>query len=576
MFLPKWSFSAGLIASYDSVCYLLEMRSFWGLVAGGWVILLALSLGSPNSSFANEGDEVSPSDAAETSEPGSTDTDEATDAVDTELEGLIDPALAPLVLQMPTPARPSVAASSSRDSLNFVRDIYMRLDTQFIADRRERIRSNLRFGLALEHDGWSIVALAMTGEDFSDRWMVNHQFDGDGEEDLALFLKQLFIQRSFDNGLLVQLGVLPTTLHHSNPLTLEGNGWVEALRLSYQPDFLPGARAEVTVGSLTDIDTPDLFRRDRSLNFAEVLVSHEVLESLWVQAGFEHSFGDSIITASVEHNIRVFENKVLELVASAMYNVDRQEVAWAAEASMDWPIEAIQRDLSTTLSYLRVREEFGQRGDLADDGFFDGHSVVLRTSLPVVDPLIWDNRFVVSRDERPDSQVNFRVETGFRIRFGYSRDEEGSGGDSGGDLPGPSPTEADRVIADYRSGAQTYETCRYELRKRIREDLSGVDESGQDNQPGRSSQPLVSAWYQGVVRTNSGGRTDYEWRQIDLALRSSVQLPCDQGRVVVLINRGLHPLDARFELLKDGQVVRTEETRLTLQEDYRVIRLPLQ
>lgn len=113
-----------------------------------------------------------------------------------------------------------------------------------------------------------LVVMAVTGDDYTSRWSSYHGLsDSDQTDPMALSLRQLYLERWLGPAR-VQAGSLAPIKGAASTSGLEDLGWIDGLRA--QAEVASGLVLEGVGGSLADLDTPDLFLRQRSLNYGEL------------------------------------------------------------------------------------------------------------------------------------------------------------------------------------------------------------------------------------------------------------------------------------------------------------------
>lgn len=204
-----------------------------------------------------------------------------------------------------------------------------------------------------------LVVMAVTGEDYTSRWSSYRDLSGQGQIDsMALSLRQLYLERHFGPAR-VQAGSLAPVKGAASTSGLEDLGWIDGLRA--QAEVVEGLVVEGVGGSLADLDTPDLFVRQRRLNYGE-------LEATW-----EPAAGWELESAGVV----IDQARVL-----------RGEVGWSAPREWTAPLELrgeVGGNLATRGTQLVARLETDLLEWVLDHPQAVGR-MRLRTHLRHVDP----------------------------------------------------------------------------------------------------------------------------------------------------------------------------------------------
>ena len=127
--------------------------------------------------------------------------------------------------------------------------------------------------------GVDLAGMASTGPRFQSRWSTWRDLNGEEPERMALLPRQLYLERWFADDVRIQAGSVPPVKGDVSTSGLEDIGWIDGIRAElHRPS---GFVIEGVGGSLTDVDEPDLFIRERRLDYAELETGHPL------PAGFE-------------------------------------------------------------------------------------------------------------------------------------------------------------------------------------------------------------------------------------------------------------------------------------------------
>jgi len=240
--------------------------------------------------------------------------------------------------------------------------------------------------------------MACTGERFTSRWSTWRDLRGEPPERMSLSLRQLYLQRWFGS-VRVQAGSLAPVKGDVSPSGLEDLGWIDGVRVEGHAD--DGLGLEGVVGSLADVDEPDLFIRQRRLNYGELEVEVPLPSHLQAEVAVHHLDGASYTKAELgwhhddalgsvdmvrgEAGVEVVGGGTLALVHG---QVDPAALPGVPETLRDW--------VSLRAMVRWVDPAYGDFGALSEDFYQFGTELRLRADgdLEPNDRLGWSVRYI--------------------------------------------------------------------------------------------------------------------------------------------------------------------------------------
>lgn len=268
--------------------------------------------------------------------------------------------------------------------------------------------------------GVQLAAMAVTGDDFTSRWHTWYDLrDGDTER-MALALRQLYVQRWF-GPLRVQAGSLAPVKGSVSTTGLEDLGWIDGVRAEVHSSG--GGVVEVVGGSLTDPGEPDLFLRQRRLDYGELEAGHPLPLGLAME-GAVHVLGEAIYPKAElswrgDGRLSALQLRVEGAVQARSGATQGAAGVWADVGQLATDREGWHGRLRTQASCRWVDPDFGIFGALAEDFYQYGGECRLRAR-GHVDPkgyLAWDVRYIapITADLVP------RLDVGLTLKLALER-----------------------------------------------------------------------------------------------------------------------------------------------------------
>jgi hypothetical protein len=257
-----------------------------------------------------------------------------------------------------------------------------RYDTVDFGDTKNRFQGAVRARFVIDiEDTVDLIGKISTGTGYTSRWATLHDLkDPDRDNDFRLHFRQLYLESTFDVGPLevrAQGGAIPPIKNVASSTGIESDGWIDGGRIEFR-----GAASilELVAGSLTDLETPNVFSRDREANYLEAELTSEVGTGWVVEASGERIDGDHYTRGEVRHAADDWLGP-LQLSAEGLLNIERSSVIAGATAATDalaWGSPALKGRLKVTLNYTYIGEDPGLRGSVIDDFTQEGHTGTLR------------------------------------------------------------------------------------------------------------------------------------------------------------------------------------------------------
>lgn len=276
----------------------------------------------------------------------------------------------------------------------------------------DRLQGSVRLGFTV--DVWSafdVVGYASTGGKYTSRWTDLYDFAAEGTgADFSMYFRRLYLERGWSWGR-AQVGAIPPIKNIASGTGLNAYGWVDGGRFEV---YLGPVTLEWVGGSITDLDNPDLFSRDRELNFVEFETSWRATEALVVEATGEWLAGDVYLRGEARFDAPLPAGRQAQVRGELIGNVDRGELAGDLALVFD-PIEwfaGVEDRLEVQLHYRYLDADLGLRGALVEDFFVYGHAFTVELEGEILEDgvLRWFARSVLAEQQR------YLVGLGFRFR----------------------------------------------------------------------------------------------------------------------------------------------------------------
>ena len=268
--------------------------------------------------------------------------------------------------------------------------------------------------------GVQLAGMAVTGDDFTSRWHTWYDLrDGDTER-MALALRQLYLQRWF-GPIRVQAGSLAPVKGSVSTTGLEDLGWIDGVRVEAHGS--KGSVVEVVAGALTDPDEPDLFLRQRRLDYGELEVGQQLPGGLGAEVAV-HVLGEAVypraeLSWSGEGRLAAVLARVEGAVEAIGGGTQGAAGVWMDVGQLATEREVWHRRLRTQASCRWVDPAYGTFGALSEDFYQFGGECRVRAR-GEVDPggyLAWDVRYIapVTADLVP------RFDVGLTLKLSLER-----------------------------------------------------------------------------------------------------------------------------------------------------------
>ncbi|MFN8369846.1 MAG: hypothetical protein U0T83_04370 [Bacteriovoracaceae bacterium] len=188
------------------------------------------------------------------------------------------------------------------------------------------LRNSFSIGVRIKADGmFEIVSLISTGSKYAGPMDDVYNFTTDTfDYHPNVNVRQIYIEKKFGENVTTQLGALNPGDGVSLLTGFNHIGWVDGGRIKVKT---PYGDIDATLGSLNDINNPNAFNRDRDLNFFELKVTEEFFDKLVkAEGGYEHWREHDFIKGAVKIDLKVATNKILELMAETMVDVNNGDM----------------------------------------------------------------------------------------------------------------------------------------------------------------------------------------------------------------------------------------------------------
>lgn len=285
-----------------------------------------------------------------------------------------------------------------------------RYDNVDLGAEKDRLQGSVRLGLTIDVWSWfDVVGFASTGDSYTSRWTTLYDFiEGGSGADFSVYFRRLYLQKAWDGGR-VQLGAIPPIKNIASGTGLNASGWVDGGRLEL---YWRTLTVEAVTGSIRDLDTPDLFSRGLTYNFAELETTWDIASNLTLEATAEWLADEIYLRA--EGRVSPWPGHDLEIRGELIANVHRAVPAGDVALVFDpvqWATGEPDR-LVVQLHYRYLDPDIGLRGALVDDFFIYGHAATIEMEghLLAEGAVHWFSRAIFAHQPR------FLVGLGLRFR----------------------------------------------------------------------------------------------------------------------------------------------------------------
>lgn len=245
----------------------------------------------------------------------------------------------------------------------------------------------LRFAYDIGEGDWVILGTARTGESFNNAHDSVYDIEENDFSAPNVNLTHLYA-RGYDVGLegsIIEVGSMPTQSGIAEATALSPEGYIDGVRYKVRT-----ALGDVTVvgGSLPEGADPNIFTRERELNYFEVRFNRHFLdvlaaEELEIQAGVQVQGDDVYFQEAIRATYQVYGGRVLDLIQEGLV-MDNGEFKVSAGVDFDlinlitgWDTNPI--GIRVNLKHTYQSDSMGALGSSMGDYWYDspGHSTSL-------------------------------------------------------------------------------------------------------------------------------------------------------------------------------------------------------
>jgi hypothetical protein len=270
------------------------------------------------------------------------------------------------------------------------------LDVLLESDTRVRFKGDdkdvgqmfkMRFAYDIKEGQWVILGTVRTGESFNDAYDSVYNIDDKDFSAPNVNMTHLYA-RGYDvalSGDVLEFGSMPTKQGIAEATALSPEGYIDGVRYKVRTAL---GDLQVVGGSLVDDADPNMFDRERELNYFEVRFNRHFLdvlaaEELEVQAGIQVQGDDVYFSEAVRATYQLYGGRVLDLIQEGMVQ-DNGE--FKASVGVDFDLINVITGWDTNPIGLRVNlkhtyqsDEMGSLGSSMGDYWYDqkGHSTSL-------------------------------------------------------------------------------------------------------------------------------------------------------------------------------------------------------
>jgi len=255
---------------------------------------------------------------------------------------------------------------------------------------QDRIQQRIRIAFVYDVYGlFQIVALADTGPSYGNDWFELANFKNSPNQNPSLMFRRYYLQKKFGSNT-VQLGVLPGIDEIGNA-GLSSTGWVDGL--AFKHALQNGDEIRGVVGSVTEPNNTNPITRNRSLNYAEIVISKKLFEeilneigspiSINSESGYNYFNNDHQIKEKISVDINIAGKKIVTLIANALYSIQQNAMNYDFGFKMDVLdtfLNQFKDYLKLELYYSHLDPKLHSRNSLYAVYFQDGSSLVIQLS----------------------------------------------------------------------------------------------------------------------------------------------------------------------------------------------------
>lgn len=284
-------------------------------------------------------------------------------------------------------------------------DVGVRYDSQ-PGISKERMQQRIRMGFTLDYRGTiQLIGLVSTGNDFDSDWQTIYDLNSD---DTRLnspkpFFRQLYAQMKFKGGR-VQLGAIPPIKNKTSATGLDKSGWIDGVRVERY--FGREGVIEIVAGSIGDVENPNVFSRDRDLDFFEIEISEKLFERVFGEVKFEHFKGRNFLQGTMKYDLPILGNKLVSFAAEYIQDINQNSAnSYSVGAETDLLRllnNALEGRLEVGAKFVYVDKSMGERGRLNDSFYIFGQHFEfnLAGKLTKSGNLKWFSNYYLGQEKR--------------------------------------------------------------------------------------------------------------------------------------------------------------------------------
>jgi hypothetical protein len=259
-------------------------------------------------------------------------------------------------------------------------DISTRYDNIDNGKKESRLQERLR--LHLDSDiskRWQIKTLVGTGNTYVSLWSTYHNFKNNQQTLQTLGVRQLYGEFTSSKDSILQLGIIPPSKDYSRTSIIK-SGWIEGASYFHS---IGKWSAYSSVGSIKDINEPDIFDRERKLNYGKLRGTYIFNESARIKAGIISLDKDFFLQSEVKFFPILDFKESWYVVVESMRNTNKNVLNYNLQTTF-FPLSYLSAELkdylSLQFSYCYIDDQIGLLGTLSEDFYTFGHTGVLEAS----------------------------------------------------------------------------------------------------------------------------------------------------------------------------------------------------
>lgn len=281
-------------------------------------------------------------------------------------------------------------------------DSGLRYDNSDYGDDKNRFQGSLELDVNVRLiQSLRLKSFSSTGPKYDSTWTTLSDFTNSSKEEVQFFVRQLYLENWWGRHR-VQIGFIAPIKNLVSPTGLNKNGWIDGMRVEHFSRF---GTAEVVAGSISDLENPNVFTRERDLNFFEIEFSQPPERKMAFELSYEHFKDDNYARGEVKRKLDFGHQREMELLGEGVYNIDARGGAFSVSSKFDLLMLFTGRNeklLEIAMYYTYMSEEIGLRGELADEFTEFGHSLTFKFKgrLSREYHLDWFGRFIAAEVPR--------------------------------------------------------------------------------------------------------------------------------------------------------------------------------